>query len=110
NWTQQALQNYNDAFGEAAALGVTVLAAAGDSGSADGVNDQRAHVDFPSSSPHVVACGGTRLTASGDGITEETVWHEADGGATGGGISDAFPLPDYQKEAGVPSSVNDARH
>lgn len=110
NWTQQALQNYNDAFGEAAALGVTVLAAAGDSGSADGVNDQRAHVDFPSSSPHVVACGGTRLTTSGDGITEETVWHEADGGATGGGISDAFPLPDYQKEAGVPPSVNDARH
>jgi hypothetical protein len=39
----------------AAALGVTIMAAAaGDNGSSDGVNDGKNHVDFPASSPHVL--------------------------------------------------------
>jgi subtilase family serine protease len=45
----------------AAALGVIITAAAGDNGSSDGVNDGKNHVDFPASSPHVLACGGTNL-------------------------------------------------
>jgi kumamolisin len=31
--------------------------ASGDDGSADGVTDGAAHVDFPASSPNVLACG-----------------------------------------------------
>ena len=48
---------------EAAALGVTVLAAAGDHGAGDAAGTATVHADFPASSPHVVACGGTTLAA-----------------------------------------------
>ena len=110
NWTPQALTSFNQAFQSAAALGITVCAAAGDAGSDDGVGDKKAHVDFPSSSPFVLACGGTKLTASGTTITDETVWHASNTSATGGGVSDVFDLPDYQQKAQVPPSVNDKTH
>ena len=110
-WTQQALNAYNQAFQAAAALGITVCAAAGDGGSSDGVAGKRAHVDFPASSPYVLACGGTHLEAAGGTITLESVWNdEAQGGAGGGGISDFFPLPAWQAKAGVPPSVNPGKH
>ena len=109
NWTAQSLTTFNQAFQGAAALGITVCAAAGDTGSGDGVNDGKAHVDFPASSPFVLACGGTNLKTSGNAITSETVWHVSNNSATGGGISDAFDLPDYQQKAGVPPSVNDGK-
>jgi kumamolisin len=108
-WTQQAIRSMDEAFQAAAAMGVTVLVAAGDDGSTDGVSsDQLNHVDFPASNPFVLACGGTKLVASGSSITSETVWNElASGdGATGGGISDVFPLPNWQKSARVPPSAN----
>ncbi len=108
NWTQQALTSFNQAFETAAALGVTVCAAAGDTGSDDGVGDGKAHVDFPASSPFVLACGGTKLTAATNSISAETVWHESKTSATGGGISDVFGMPDYQQKSHVPKSVNDA--
>ncbi len=85
-WSQQALKNFNEAFMSAAALGVTIAVAAGDNGSSDGQKDGKAHVDFPASSSYVLACGGTKLTK-----TNETVWNDGDGWATGGGISDFFP-------------------
>jgi kumamolisin len=102
-WTLQAQTALDQAFADAAALGVTVSAASGDNGSGDGVGDGRAHTDFPASSPHVLACGGTRLQPGG----AETVWNDgASGGATGGGVSDTFDLPDWQSSAGVPRSAN----
>lgn len=107
NWTKQALDSFNQAFQAAASLGITVCAAAGDTGSSDSVTDGKAHVDFPSSSPFVLACGGTKLTAANGSIQSEVVWHESDTSATGGGISDVFDLPVYQQQAGVPPSVND---
>ena len=105
-WTPQSLQSFNDAFSAAATLGVTVCAAAGDQGSSDSETDGKAHADFPSSSPFVLACGGTQLTVKGSAIQSEVVWHEAADSATGGGVSDVFPLPEYQKKAGVPPSVS----
>jgi len=63
SWTAQARGALDDAMADAVALGVTVTAAAGDDGSADQVQDGRAHVDFPAASPHALACGGTRLVA-----------------------------------------------
>ena len=107
-WTSQATQQFNQAFQAAAALGVTVCVAAGDNGSSDGVDDGQAHVDFPASSPNVLACGGTRLNATTTKIESEVVWNEPGDGATGGGVSDVFPLPDYQETAGVPPSANSA--
>jgi kumamolisin len=105
-WTGQAMTSMDQAFADAALLGVTVCAAAGDNGTADGATDRRAHADFPASSPHVLACGGTRLEGSGTAITSEVVWNDGSGGATGGGVSDVFPLPSWQSAANVPVSVN----
>jgi kumamolisin len=107
-WTKQAMTSMDEAFQSAAAMGVTICVAAGDDGSTDGVNDGLNHVDFPASSPNVLACGGTRLAASGNTISSETVWNELanNEGATGGGISDVFPLPTWQNGAGVPASAN----
>jgi kumamolisin len=106
NWTQQALDNFNEAFKTAAALGVTICVAAGDSGSRDGETDGKVHVDFPASSPYALACGGTKLEVSGTKISSETVWHESDDSASGGGVSNYFPLPDYQANAYVPLAVD----
>ena len=109
-WTDQAMQNFDEAFQAAAALGITILVAAGDNGSSDGVDDGSSHVDFPASSPNVLACGGTKLSATNTAILSEVVWNEPGDGATGGGISDQFPLPSYQENAGVPPSKNSSRN
>jgi kumamolisin len=108
SWTQQAMTSMDEAFQSAAAMGVSVCVAAGDDGSTDGVTDGLNHVDFPASSPNVLACGGTQLVSSGNSITSETVWNELanNEGATGGGISDVFPLPSWQNGAGVSPSAN----
>jgi kumamolisin len=106
NYTAQSLALYSQAFQDAVTLGKTVLAAAGDSGSSDGVTDGGNHVDFPASSPYVLACGGTTLIASANdaSIASETVWNEsAQGeGATGGGVSEDFTKPSYQAGVNVP--------
>jgi kumamolisin len=96
-WTQQSLTAYDQVFQSAAVMGVTICVASGDSGSSDGVSDGADHVDFPASSPHVLACGGTSLKSSGGAITAETVWNNgADGGASGGGVSSFFSVPSWQ--------------
>jgi len=107
-WTAQAMQSYDQAFQDAQVLGVSICVAAGDSGSSDGVTtDKLAHVDFPASSPNVLACGGTSLRAAKEAIQSEVVWNDgSQGGATGGGVSEVFPLPSYQSASGVPVSVN----
>jgi kumamolisin len=103
-WSASARTAMDNAFADAALLGVTVTAAAGDNGSGDNQSGGTPHADFPASSPHVLGCGGTHITlGTGDTVTSETVWNDGgQGGATGGGISDAFPVPDYQAEAGLP--------
>ena len=101
-WTQQAMTALDAAAQDAALLGVSICVAAGDDGSSDGVSDGGNHVDFPASSPHVVACGGTGLQSANGTISSETVWNDgAQGGATGGGFSAQFPLPSWQASAGV---------
>ncbi|MBT1002621.1 peptidase S53 [Paenarthrobacter sp. DKR-5] len=97
-WTAQARTVFDQALADAAALGVTVTAAAGDNGSTDGAGDGKDHADFPASSPHVLACGGTRLDADpGTGsVRAETVWNDGPRSATGGGYSDVFPAPAWQ--------------
>src|SRR5581483_5677431 len=58
SWSQSSMTALDNACQSAAALGVTITAAVGDNGSSDGVSDGANHVDFPASSPHVLACGG----------------------------------------------------
>jgi kumamolisin len=89
---------FDEALQAAAAMGVTVCVASGDNGSGDGVDDGADHADFPASSPHSLACGGTNLQASGESITSETVRNDGvNGGASGGGVSGFFALPSYQE-------------
>ena len=61
-------------------------------------SDGRAHVDFPASSPHTLAVGGTMLYGDTD-----VVWWQSPGertgsagGSTGGGVSVVFPRPSWQ--------------
>jgi kumamolisin len=107
SWTSQSMNALDQAFADGVALGVTITVAAGDNGSSDGVSGGQPHTDFPASSPHALACGGTSLHAdpATGVITAETVWNDgAGGGATGGGVSRTFPLPPWQATAGVPAS------
>lgn len=110
SWTAQARTALDQAMADAIAVGITVTTAAGDSGSSDGVGDGQPHVDFPSSSPNALACGGTRLEVGSSGTIErEIVWDDAPaGGATGGGVSDVFPTPAWQ-EAVAPRRAGDGR-
>jgi kumamolisin len=111
---QQSLQAYHEIFLEAAALGVTVCTASGDHGTADldaGHWDGKMHVDHPSVDPLVLACGGTQI----DAHDRDVVWNDTTpfdvsvfgggGWASGGGISECFPVPDYQQNANVPVSL-----
>jgi kumamolisin len=112
-WAQTAINSMDTTCQSAAALGISITVASGDSGSSDGESGN--NVDFPASSPHVLACGGTALTASNGQRQSEVVWNDqpSGGGATGGGVSTVFPLPAWQANAGVPapatgSSINGA--
>ena len=112
SWTAQGRSAMDAAITDAAALGITVCVASGDNGSGDAVTDGQPHVDFPASSPHALGCGGTKLLAnpSTGAISSEVVWNETASkeGASGGGVSDQFPLPSWQASAGVPPRAGGA--
>jgi kumamolisin len=111
-WTTQAIEHIHASFQEAALLGITICIAAGDDGSSDGVADGHAHADFPSSSPFVLAVGGTTIPVRG-GTGPDIVWFEGTGvrdqdfkdGSSGGGVSEKFPRPTWQKDINI-KSVN----
>jgi len=98
---QQVFRQFEGTYARAAATGVTVLASTGDSGSANpdvnGTTYPFPTVNFPASSPLVTAVGGTSLYAdtSGD-YQSETGWNSG-GNAGGGGISQQFGEPLYQR-------------
>ncbi len=108
-WTQSAIDQVNEALQEAALLGVTVCVASGDDGSSDDAEDGHAHVDFPSSSPYVLAVGGTSLKAANGAIKSEKVWNDGPrataGGAGGGGVSAVMSVPSWQSSLN-PTTVN----
>jgi kumamolisin len=98
DFSVSALQAIDLRFRQAALLGITACVAAGDDGSGDQMDDGRAHVNFPASSPNVLAVGGTELDGN-----REVVWWDAPGrrtpnggGSTGGGVSVVFPRPSWQ--------------
>jgi kumamolisin len=109
-WTGQAMAEVNESLKEAALLGITVCAPAGDDGSSDGDQDGQAHADFPGSSVYVLSVGGTTIPAK-NGTVPDIVWKEGDGlradkgGSTGGGVSAVFSRPDWQKDITI-LSVN----
>lgn len=108
-WTRQARAQIDAAFADAAALNVTVLCAAGDHGAWDNGPDRSVRCDFPGSSPNALTCGGTTLIGVERDIVSETVWNDRDGWATGGGISQAFPRPPWQRAFPMPSPLTGDR-
>jgi len=97
----QYLKAENAIFLQMAAHGQTIYAAAGDSGAYDDYpNNFTLVVDDPASQPYVVGVGGTKLTvnsASG-AYRNESVWNDGLGqGAGGGGVSNVWPIPSWQK-------------
>ncbi len=119
------LSSVSAAFMDAAIQGVTICIASGDTGASSKVGgnpaawgdpfppDNKAHVQFPGSSPWVLAVGGTTI---GDivGLNfDEYVWNDpspmdpSQWGTTGGGVSMFFPRPSYQSAAHVPVSLYD---
>jgi kumamolisin len=102
-WDAQTIAAIDAAFQMAARLGITICCASGDKGVFE-ADTAPYTVPFPASSPHVLACGGTRLDVATSGRTRESVWNESDavGLASGGGISRVFSLPPFQKRRDVP--------
>jgi kumamolisin len=94
-WKEQVCDIMDQAFEAAASMGVTICAAAGDTGSGDTAIGN--NVDFPASNPYVLACGGTFLEARGNHIMRESVWNDDPSkSATGGGVSKLYNLPPWQ--------------
>ena len=74
-----------------------VTAAAGDDGYDNWRLESGGYADYPASSPHVVAVGGTRLSiGAGDTWSGEAVWSDLYG-TTGGGCSRVFTAPPWQQ-------------
>jgi hypothetical protein len=108
----------------AALRGITVFMALGDWGANNLYGGVKCHVSYPNCDPFVTACGGTIMgeaNATPPPAFDEWTWSDANlpspwnGGppppiynATGGGVSDTFPLPPFQVAAGIlPISKND---
>ena len=96
----------------AAAEGISVFAATGDCGAADGTSGVA--TNYPASDPYVTGVGGTVLSTSLSGSwTSETAWSGNDSGAvspgcenqggSGGGFS-PFPRPAWQTGEGLAPS------
>ncbi len=84
--------------------GVAITASTGDCGyDCDGnVSSHIQGVEYPASSPYVVAVGGTSLTGSSSTGWSETAWGNASGGA-GSGCSPYEPKPSWQQDTGCGS-------
>jgi kumamolisin len=111
-------------FRQAAQRGITICAASGDTGSQVTIpaRDSRTEATslpvptFPASHPLVLGCGGTTIEIEGPRIKNEIVWNRlgewldlgpsvSSGGASTGGISLLYDLPQYQRDFDVPSAV-----
>jgi hypothetical protein len=119
---------------QAAAQGITWVAASGDTGPAgcesqlkDSAGANGVTVNLPASVPEVTGVGGTEFTegkgsywsstpggdvTSAQSYIPERGWNDSAAGkllaASGGGASAAFPRPDWQTGPGVPD--DNARH
>lgn len=112
-WSPAAISHCDDSFLAAAHLGITFCVSTGDDGSEAQLKDGLAHVNYPATSPYVLAVGGTTLHAPAApgggtpsaGTLSEVVWNDGPDSGTGGGISDVTPVPAWQSGK-VPLSIN----
>jgi kumamolisin len=106
---KRQMKTEHNIFKQAASQGIAVFAASGDDGAYDCKHDEeedkdgkkvpvvKLSVDYPSSDPYVTAVGGTTLYSSRGNRTNEWAWY-----GSGGGNSEHWKRPSWQKGAGVP--------
>jgi len=114
---QRIIRKYEKAFTRARERSITVLVAAGDTGSTNPADDAGnvypfPNVTYPASSPQVTGVGGTNLYYGKDGHADpngsylgEKVWQDQAQGidkAGGGGVSALFSQPRYQDDLPAP--------
>ncbi|HWB33398.1 MAG TPA: protease pro-enzyme activation domain-containing protein [Acidobacteriaceae bacterium] len=104
-WGSGDLNTYNQLFKQASAQGQTILSAAGDDGATDcdaGLSAMEGlTVDFPASSPYVVAVGGTMFN-EGDATGGTQYWLGTDTTFTAGS---AVPSADVSAKGYIPEAV-----
>jgi kumamolisin len=91
-YSDSLVASFESVFQTAVVKGITICVATGDYGS-QAVNGDLAPltVQYPGSSPYVLACGGTSLLLNSDNsISSEVTWNTNDNG-TGGGVSGVAP-------------------
>jgi kumamolisin len=91
--SSQHVSDMTTVFARAVAQGVNIMVASGDSGS-DSCQDSTTAADWPAAAPYVVAVGGTTFAQNGSALAE-TGWS-----GSGGGISNVWDLPSWQKNLG----------
>jgi kumamolisin len=100
---QSSMASLNRLFQHAALKSVTVCASTGDLG--DGtVRYGKPTPQIPASNPYVLACGGGSVSTD---LSQEIFWSETLRGFTmsgGRGFSQVFPIPSWQKDAGIGSA------
>lgn len=101
------LQTLDTIFKQAAAQGISMFAASGDSGAYD-CNDNSLAVDSPAGDPYIVGVGGTNLQVSNGAYGGEAAWSDPTdtqrspkGSGGGGGLSNTFKMPSWQTGPGV---------
>jgi tripeptidyl-peptidase-1 len=88
------MQSVNDQFMQITSRGITILFASGDQGvwGRSGTSTGTFNPDFPAASPYILAVGGSDLSTTN--IGPETCCADS-----GGGFSNTFARPDWQKDA-----------
>ena len=93
---ETCLAAYEAVF-EGANTTTALFASSGDQGAYDGTHPKTLTVNYPASSPEVIAVGGTTLNVTSAGAwSSETAWSDS-----GGGYSKQFSEPSYQSGAGI---------
>jgi kumamolisin len=103
-WSANAVSLFEKMLTSAKSMNITVVASTGDKGSSDG-QPSGTNVQYPASSPQVIACGGTQITVENGKISSEVTWNNMIG-VTGGGISNLFPVPSHQQNLQLPVEKN----
>src|SRR5438270_9674371 len=105
---RQEVQKWDAFFQKATTQqGMTFVSSSGDNGATDYSNlpmtklSPTATTNFPADEPWVTSVGGTSMIRNGTTI-QEKVWN-SNGGGSGGGFSDFFTAPAFQKA--LPASV-----
>lgn len=113
---ENLLKNYDQTvFQRAVTEHITMLSSSGDDGATDATCTPPTTYNFravgwPASDPLVTAVGGTKLSlkdAAGNYGSERT-WNE-DGGVSGGGLSQFYAQPDWQKNLPNQAALNGKR-